>query len=599
MVQTAQRSETTPATDTTSPRDKTPASPDLVSVADRQSFANQLAKPKDSVVHNGRYMDTAQTNLYPSEIASAKVASKTEPVAVSPGDLGPVRLGSISPTGDRPATLSDNSGAGINQAEVQTEKTRLEKLTEGMNPDQAAEAKKDMAAIEHRNPPLTAEEINSIYDSTSKLLEYKEGPSPLKEPAERALLAASILHNASLRHEIDQGYHNTCNVTTLEERLNVTNPAEAARIVSEVGLTGEYQSKDKQVIKLDPDSLHADGEARLDCGDPGSNGKRDYASQIFDMATINDYWQHQQPPLTYSQAAKTSPSDTGERLTYANGQEVLGFDGRPMRQPALNVEAMGQIGASLGMTGRYIISNTRAGDSSGIGTKSVESYKDFNTAIQAAIQGENKDGKSTSIIKVNTNDPLFGGNGDKGGAGGWHVVNASDYKAGPPAQVFITNQWGAEKNQWVNVSDLYNATIPPGTQAGRVDLAGNERDGQAGTGGQGLGNSGGQGRSDSGGQGQNESGRQGQEQGGSQGQGWSRNDGVIPDAEYKQWRQGLFHDYWKESDENPLKKNPTATIDERVRPLQKKLDEAKAREDELQRQILEDEISQIMASNGN
>jgi len=67
--------------------------------------------------------------------------------------------------------------------------------------------------------------------------------SPLSAD-ERNQLAGSILHNASLRTGIDQGFHNTCNVTTLERRLNITNPAEAARIVSEVGLTGQFKSND-------------------------------------------------------------------------------------------------------------------------------------------------------------------------------------------------------------------------------------------------------------------------------------------------------------------------------------------------------------------
>jgi hypothetical protein len=579
MVQTAVRTESPPTeTDTgVGPKDaraerSNPATPAFVSHDDMIDFTKRhQATPKENVVQNGKL------NLEggPKEVASL-VATKGDSAAAASGDvakIGPIETGT-APTGDRSPTISDSSGPGVNQADIQTQKTRLEQLTQGMNADQAAEAKKDMAAIEHRKPPLNADQINSIYDSTSKLLENKAGKSPLSE-SERAQLAAGILHNASLRHEIDQGHHNTCNVTTLEERLNLSNPAEAARIVSEVGLTGQYKSKDKQIIKLDEKSLHADGEAQLSFGDPRCDGKRDYASQVFDMATINDYWQHQQPPLRYSQVPTDGQSDSGERLTYANGKEVAAPDGRPMRQPGLSAEAMGQIGKSLGMDGHYIITNEKAGGSTGEGTKSVQSYDDFKKALS--------NGEFSSIVKVNTNDQLFGGDGNPGGPGGWHVVSVSDYKDGPPPQVLMTNQWGEKNNKWVNVSDIYNATIPPGAD-GRVDVAGNRLDGKAD-----------KQQPASHGQGQDGSHRQGQGQGGSKHQGWSRNDGVIPDDEYKHWRQEL-HKHWKDSHANPLKHNSKATIDERVKPLQKKLEEAAAREDELQKQIIEAEIEQIKLS---
>ena len=95
------------------------------------------------------------------------------------------------------------------------------------------------------------------------------------------------MSNAAQQHEIDQGMHNTCNVTTLEQTLNRQSPDKAAQMVSEVGLTGQYKSPDGQTINLDPRSLHPDGETNFR-GTEAKDGNRNYASQVFDMAAIND-----------------------------------------------------------------------------------------------------------------------------------------------------------------------------------------------------------------------------------------------------------------------------------------------------------------------
>lgn len=506
-------------------------------------------------------------NIYGPEGVSADLATPLK--AVKPGD--PVQTAGdgrvvAAPVTDNAGNPTDNPASVSNDAAVIKSRQDLAKLTDGMTPDQKREVQADMAAIENRKPPLSADQVKSIYDSTAKLLRNEGDRSPLSAD-ERNQLAGSILHNASLRTGTDQGFHNTCNVTTLERRLNVTNPAEAARIVSEVGLTGEFKSGDGKVIKLDAASLHEDNESRLQFGDKATDGKRNYASQLFDMAEVNNYWQHQKPPLFYSQEAPTSQSDTGERLKFADGTEVKGPDGKPMRQPALSTDAMAEIGKDLGFTGKFIISNADvAGPGQSDGTSKVRSYQEFTDALT--------NGQPPAIIMVNANDGLFGGNGDKGGSGGWHVVNVSDYKAGPPAQVFMTNQWGSANNKWVNVSDLYNATLPSNT--GRVGA-----DGQGG--------------------GQQQGGGDGQQGGGDQGggtrRGWSRNDGVMRDEDFRSWKDSL-----KDQQEDPNKdpnKKPQQHLLELIQPLQNQLDEAISNHDDAQINILRAKIQTLRGTSGN
>ncbi|MFN8551864.1 MAG: hypothetical protein U0103_10275 [Candidatus Obscuribacterales bacterium] len=553
MVETSEKSEKS------SVKEVAHSAPNLTVSNTEMAAARTPTESRPNIVKDGKL---EFSNIYGPQGVNPELATPLR--SGKPGDQTQPTDGT-KPVTDATGKPTDAPSSVSNDASVIKSRQDLLKLTDGMTADQKAEVDKDLKAIENRNPPLTADQVKGIYDSTARLLRNDGGQSPLSTD-ERNQLAGSILHNASLRTGTDQGFHNTCNVTTIERRLNVTNPAEAARIVSEVGLTGQFQSSDGKVIKLDAASLHEDREASLQFGDKQTDGKRNYASQIFDQATVNDYWQHQNPPLFYSQVAPTSQSDTGERLKYANGQEVMGPDGKPMRQPALSVDAMADIGKRLGFSGNYIISNADvAGPDKTDGTAKVRSYQEFSDALTS--------GNPPAIIMVNANDQLFGGNGDKGGSGGWHVVTVGDYKAGPPPQVFMTNQWGSANNKWVNVSDLYNATLP--TSAGRVDESGHQQQGGGDQGGQ-------QGNGD---------------QGGNR-RGWSRNDGVMRDEDYKTWRQDVFDKSWKDMDENPLKKNPNLDPSVQIAPLQSMLDDAVSKNDSMQIGILKHKIEEIRANFG-
>lgn len=456
----------------------------------------------------------------------------------------------------KPKIKTESDQYTVDETKVQGSKDRLANATKDMSPAQAAEFKKNMESLEHRIPPVSADQINKIYDSTTKLIEDPSHTSKLNLE-DRRRLAAGILHNAAHPHDIDQGMHNTCNVTTLEERLNMTNPAEAARIVSEVGLTGQFRSKDGKMIQLDAKSLTPDGEALSDARN--ADGKRNYASQVFDQVTVNDYWQHQKPPLYYSQTTPHGQADTGERLTYANGTEVKGPDGKPMRQPGLGTEAIAQIGKNLGMDGQYVISNTEFdGTRKYEGVNKVSSYQEFEKALS--------NGQTPAIIFLNGNDKLFTGTDKNGGAGGGHVVSVSDYKSGPPAMVYMSNQWGKDNDKWVKVTDLYNATLPAGS-ANRVDDQGQK----------------GHIPSD-----------------GTSQPGWTRKDEVWRDQQHHQWKDSISSplnpdnkDPFKDKDHKTPKLDPQI----QVAPLQHMLDEAKARKDQGLIDILQNQIDRIMHSN--
>src|SRR5258706_14041011 len=82
------------------------------------------------------------------------------------------------------------------------------------------------------------------YDSIDRLLEAKDNPAvPLTE-ADRVRVAKQVMSQEATPTSIDQGRHNTCNVTTVEERTYTRNPSEAAKLVEQVATTGAYETKD-------------------------------------------------------------------------------------------------------------------------------------------------------------------------------------------------------------------------------------------------------------------------------------------------------------------------------------------------------------------
>ncbi|MDR3612039.1 MAG: hypothetical protein P4L53_00635 [Candidatus Obscuribacterales bacterium] len=489
----------------------------------------------------------------------------------------PVRPGDAPPTrSDKPSYKPDDPDI----KDIQPARDRLLASESSMSPEMKAAMTKHMDDLEHRLPPATAKQIAGVYDATTKLLNDPEKTSPLSQP-ERNRLADDILSNAAQQHEIDQGMHNTCNVTTLEQTLNRESPDKAAALVADVGLKGYYTSPtDGKRINIDPKSLHPDGETNFR-GTEAKDGNRNYASQVFDMATINDYWQHQNPKGMYTQTnARDGQGDTGERLMYANGQEMRGPNGKPMREPGLDSAAMAQIGKDIGLKGDYIVSTKQFQQDNSNGEKGeqrVQSYDDFKNALMK---------NSTTIVALNAKDKLFTGTDDKGGSQGGHVVTVSDFRKGEngaPDEVYMRNQWGSENNKWVSVADLYNASLPPGSKD-RVEpaaVANNSVPGREDHDGRGeSGRQGGHGAHGGGGRGSDSQ---------PDGPRVNRNERMMTDEEYQKWRDEIKKE--DPTDKENIKHKPEVDIQALIAPLQAKLEAAKARKDDFNASLFDAQIS--------
>ena len=349
-------------------------------------------------------------------------------------------------------------------------------------PENLKRFKEDMDEFERRakeaKPPLSPEEVAKTYQEVRRLMET-EGDKPT-DPNERLILAQQVMHQAAHPTEVRQGQHPTCNVAALESRLYTTNPSDVAKMVADAAIKGEYTTNPPPpakgvTVKLDTQSLQPTGEASYH---PPRDADRSYASQIFQVTASNIAWekynQKQNPPKhTHFEQHEESdpgkvPHDSGGRqVDYSDPkhpQVLKNSDKTPKTGTGVTTGEMVDIAREI--TGKpqdgSVIESANFGDK---GVTRVSREEDLNAALAEA----KRSGRLPVTIHVYSGKEPFAtdsGNGKEGGSGGWHVVNVTDYKEGPPAKVKIDNQWDDKKDHlkddnMVPVADLFKAMTSP------------------------------------------------------------------------------------------------------------------------------------------
>jgi hypothetical protein len=263
-------------------------------------------------------------------------------------------------------------------------------------------------------------------------------------PHERQLAAKSFMSHAADPTNIDQGQHNTCNVTALAERTMTRTPSKMAEVVASAAIDGKWTAADGKQISLKPESLQPGKEEST--FPPAKDGDRTYASQLMNTVNVNDVTQRRVPPEFYSSGRPTATNRTGETVTYADGSPVKdgGYHG-------LTAGEITEEGKRLNGESNFVIQNSAFARPDGV--ISVGSGQELGNTLQ-----QMKDqGRLPAVIQVDVNDPLFGGTGDPSTKGKWHVVSVTGYDAAT-GKVTISNQWGKANDISANVNDVYRST---------------------------------------------------------------------------------------------------------------------------------------------
>ncbi len=336
--------------------------------------------------------------------------------------------------------------------QLDAERQRLKEAADksGMTPEQRDKFNKDMEAFEKRakEQGLSPDEVAKTYAQTTRLLEATDGKVPKDQ---REVLAQNIMHHAANPENVDQGQHNTCNTTTLAENLFTKNPSKAAEMIASTAITGEWKAPDGKVIKIDPGSLVPGAE---EIRNPPANGMRSHATQILNVVMTNDATQRRNPPVFYRQETPTGPGDSGERLYDQNGKMITEkvkdpndpskYVDKPVSSPTLSYSEINQIGRRL--TGEDKVMRFGNGSDGGITYNSEQEMRD-------KIKQAKDQGKLPLVLGVDANKPPFGNSPEFGA----HVVTITGYDE-KTGRVRVSNQWGSQSDQWVDIKDLYKNT---------------------------------------------------------------------------------------------------------------------------------------------
>ncbi|MBX9721399.1 MAG: hypothetical protein K2X81_08400, partial [Candidatus Obscuribacterales bacterium] len=114
----------------------------------------------------------------------------------------------------------------------------------------------DVAQFERRaqEQNLSPEQVRETMAQVTRLLESRgQQGQGVQSERQRIRLAEQIMAKAAEPTSSDQGQNQTCNVTTIENRLYTREPAIAARLVADLALTGSHTTVDGTTIRLHPD----------------------------------------------------------------------------------------------------------------------------------------------------------------------------------------------------------------------------------------------------------------------------------------------------------------------------------------------------------
>jgi hypothetical protein len=317
-------------------------------------------------------------------------------------------------------------------------------------------------------------------DSIDKNLSALEAA---EKDALRVSLAEGLIYHAAHPSRVDQGNFNTCNVSTLAERVFTRHPSIAAEMAVTTAIKGEWVNPGdgaRQVIKIDRESLKP-AEFGAD-NVPPVDGHRSFDIQLLNVVMINDYWQHEVPPKKYIQ---TKPSKIRDEITGKTiqdyGEHLYDWDAKhdkclapvtrtvetshgeiqvPCRSPHMTGQAIAEEGACLTNESHFVIINSppkidrRTGQPIDDGMVHVTSPD----MLRKALIEMKAQGRFPAVITVDAHSAIFERTSDsKFDPHSGHVVSIRDYDDSN-GRTTISNQWGSKFDIKVNLSDLYDAS---------------------------------------------------------------------------------------------------------------------------------------------
>jgi hypothetical protein len=363
---------------------------------------------------------------------------------------------------ERPAVRSQQD-----QTVTQAREALLRSVDQSFSGKEAKRYRENLDRFEQRarDQSVSTQEVAETYRQLDRLL-IPGGFLPEKS---RLMLAKQVLQHAAEPTNINNGQHKTCNVTTVEARLYTKYPSVAAKLVADIAVTGQYSASDGTKVAPPANSLKPDDESKWE--DP-LDGKRNYASHVFQVTAVNVHWQRQRVTpdgrlvpagsIQYEQLPSRVSPDTGERLMdYSTNppSELHNSKGEVLRQPYMRTRDVVSVSNQItGKNEKNVLMENRYKPDTGGNTLTFSSEKDLRDQL-AELK---KEGEFPIVFTVHTGNKPFSSDG---GGSVWHVVTITDYDA-TADRASVDNEWGKRAdhlgNRGVKIADLYKATLEPG-----------------------------------------------------------------------------------------------------------------------------------------
>jgi YD repeat-containing protein len=339
-----------------------------------------------------------------------------------------------------------------------------------------------------RRSDLIPKEHALVLSHVRRLLQHDSGA--MLGIIERRALAEQMLFQTINYRNIDQGFNNTCNVTTVEKRIFAQKPSEAIRLIADVATKGKYVTASGVLVDFSrvPGLITPDAEARalLSSNHLRIDGNRSYASQIFEVAAVNvkysaKHWSEVndikifEGDIVVYEKVKDASAHKGER------EQLVKYsvrDGRLEQRfiddsPYVGSSQLGHIHNEItgGNESGFIFMGSRYPDKKGhIGNWTPGQFGSSVVVVQNAqdlarqLQKAQADGRFPAVVAVHTSHPFFG-SGQGGNTGGGHVINIHGIRkvsvsGREQILVDITNQWGVKHNKEITAEQLYALTGP-------------------------------------------------------------------------------------------------------------------------------------------
>lgn len=155
----------------------------------------------------------------------------------------------------------------------------------GLKDSRAQEYLKDLEGVSKRYG-TSEEQISQALEDLTALLDPSV-KSPLYDDKQILQIVETTLHNLARPMEIDQGYHPTCNVTTVEVYGASRSPEQYSRLIKEIVTTGKYTTSGGSIVTPPKAALMPGDDEKTYDLDKANNDKRNIASQIVQMTLIN------------------------------------------------------------------------------------------------------------------------------------------------------------------------------------------------------------------------------------------------------------------------------------------------------------------------